>query len=495
MRKAPGRLIVFLALLIAFTVSPQHEPERASPTEPRFCPGEYAEDLSALSPAASEVERHHAAYTFCVRTTATYECPFYDSEGALKLSKLKVTAHGTAFAYQQKAGETLLLTNQHIADWPQVTDDEHKVDDVPRGCRRTSDTLRLVDGESDEYERDDISLTRVVSDPQLDVAVLKARATLGTMPWRVGRSSTLRERTAVFVRGFPLGTLKATNVGKVVSAYDKDTFKEWDHDDFVVDALLSTGNSGSPVLAVSCRTGEFELVGIYHAGYSRAAALNVVVSIDQVRDLMTTLKRSPRRSGEPGALDAASRHRVVELASGLDEPFFSFGGLPVRVRPRSDGALLFEVLGRDFPFSPAPIMVVEDLAPSEPGAFGSPGRVFFGNARGLRGYQRGDLDAEAQGQLARVLEGLRATALAQLSLQHARRTPVNSRESAEQLARQERAARKAVATQAPLAAALSELSDRHDPGPVDDTMSLADLTAPPTSPPEPPGAPAAAAHP
>ena len=35
-----------------------------------------------------------------------------------------------------------------------------------------------------------------------------------------------------------------------------------DHVDFVVDALLSEGNSGSPVLAVSCKSRLMELVGV-----------------------------------------------------------------------------------------------------------------------------------------------------------------------------------------------------------------------------------------
>src|SRR6266853_1186690 len=114
---------------------------------------------------------------------------------------------------------------------------------LPTAC----DALRIVDNESDAYERDDIPLSRVVTDPQLDVAVLKARVPLTTLPWQVGRSAALRERNVVDVRGFPLGAFRATNVGKVVSAYDHDDEKDWDHDDFVIDALLSPGNSGSPV--------------------------------------------------------------------------------------------------------------------------------------------------------------------------------------------------------------------------------------------------------
>ena len=53
-----------------------------------------------------------------------------------------------------------------------------------------------------------------------------------------------------------------------------DSERGWNHADFVVDALLNAGNSGSPVFAVSCRTSEPELVGIYHAGYTDAATLN-----------------------------------------------------------------------------------------------------------------------------------------------------------------------------------------------------------------------------
>ena len=129
------------------------------------------------------------------------------------------------------------------------------------------------------------------------------------LPWKIGRSAALRERNVVEVRGFPLGAFQATNVGKVVSAFDHDSYHEWDHDDFVVDALLSSGNSGSPVLAVSCRTGEFELVGIYHAGYAEGSALNVVVGIDQVRDLLTTLKRTPGRHDNAQRRAAGARSR------------------------------------------------------------------------------------------------------------------------------------------------------------------------------------------
>ena len=74
--------------------------------------------------------------------------------------------------------DTLLLTNQHVAEWPAVTDADHPVDGVPAGCKRVADALRIVDNDHDDYAADDVPLTRVVVDPALDIAVLSAKAKL-----------------------------------------------------------------------------------------------------------------------------------------------------------------------------------------------------------------------------------------------------------------------------------------------------------------------------
>ncbi|HTP29349.1 MAG TPA: serine protease, partial [Anaeromyxobacteraceae bacterium] len=264
-------------------------PEQGIMASP-YCSGEYADELAALSQRARDFDQQQPPYTYCVRTSAVYECPTYAPDGTLHRTRRKVVAHGTAFGFRRRGVDTLLVTNEHVAEWPAVTDDDHQVPDVPGGCRRVSDSLKIVENERDAYERDDVPLARVIADPQLDIAVLRAKVPLPIMPWKIGKSSLLRERNVVAVRGFPLGVLRANNVGKVVSAYDRDQDRDWDHDDFVVDALLSPGNSGSPVFAISCRTGEFELVGVYHAGYTAGSALNLVVGVDQLRDLFATLK-------------------------------------------------------------------------------------------------------------------------------------------------------------------------------------------------------------
>ncbi len=448
-----------------------------------YCSGEYADDFSVLDPRARELERQQPSYTFCIRVTATYECPYYTADGSLRRTRVQARAHGTAFAYRQQDGATLLLTNTHVAEWPPATDGEHKVDDVPAGCRKVSDALKIVDNEADDYERDDVPLSRVVSDPQLDVSVLKAAQPLPVIPWRVGRSAALRERNVVNVRGFPLGAFRADNGGKVISPFDHDDQGDWDHDDFVVDALLSPGNSGSPVLAVSCKTGQLELVGIYHATYSRGTALNVVVGIDQVRDLMTTLKRpSKPRATAPPPLDAQARAALAAAASASAEPWFPFGKHPATVRVRPDGALVFEVFPLDFPARADPLLAIEDLPPPDGTGFGALGRVWAGRGMRLKAYPRSALDADALAQLDHALDALRREARRAFELRAAERDSDGSRPAFDRVARLRREQRRAATAREDFADSVADLADRLAPAPGEPAGSLADALVAPAAP-------------
>lgn len=441
---------------------------------PNTCYGEYADDLGALSAAARQFELTKPQYTFCIRTTAVYECPFYGADGTLKRVRRRVTAHGTGFALRRDGGDTLVVTNEHVAGWPAVTDSDHTAEDVPPGCRRVSDALRIVDGESDSYERDDVPLARVAVDTQLDVAVLRAKAALPVLPWKLGRSATLRERNAVDVRGFPLGVLRTNNVGKVTSAYQHHSDLEWDHDDFAVDALLSPGSSGSPVFAVSCRTRELELVGVFHAGYAEGSALNLVVGVDQLRDFLDTLKRGPRRRADPHPLDAAARQRVAGVAA--EQPYFPFGGTTATVRARKDGALVFAVMAKQFPVRPQPVLVLEDLP--APGDFGRGGRVWTGDGRGVRSVARAALDADALAQISRLLEVLRRDADLVARLRGAQRTGARTREQFDELSRLEGAVAQLASSRAELAQGALDLAERFGPDDEDPTGTFADALAP-----------------
>ena len=248
-----------------------------------------------------------------------------------------------------------------------------------------------------------------MTDPQLDVAVIKTRAALQVMPWKIGRSAGIRERNLVEVRGFPLGAFRATNIGKVISAHD--------HDDYATGITTISSSTrccrrGIPARrfsAISCATGEYELVGIYHAGYSEGAALNVVVGIDQIRDLMSTLKRTTRdREESVVSLDGAAR-ALVARAVGEGRRRILSGGRAGRVaRQAGDGALLLALFTKDFPANGEPGLVVEDLPPPDPGGFGTVGRVWLGSARGLKPCDLRALDAESQAQIKRALAVMRS---------------------------------------------------------------------------------------
>ncbi|HEY2747463.1 MAG TPA: serine protease [Polyangia bacterium] len=450
---------------------------RAEGEPPPYCIGEYAEDLASLAPKARELE--HQPYSFCVRNAVVYECLSYAADGSVRRSRRQSVAHGTAFAYRQEAGSTLLFTNEHVAEWPAVTPDAKAVDGVPAGCKRVSEKLSIVDNEEDAYEADDVPLTRVVADVQLDAAVLRAKATLPVLPWKVGRSAALHERDAVEVRGFPLGAFAATNVGKVVSAFQHDDEGQWDHDDFVIDALLSNGNSGSPVLAVSCKTGEFELVGVYHAGYLQGSALNVVVGIDQLRDMMTTLKRTPRGHGEAMAtLDDATRATLTRQATAApwNEPFYPFGQYTAAVRPRGDGALVFEVFAHDFPFHTTPLFAFEDLAAKA--SFGDIGRVWFGGTGGIKTYARSDLDADAQAAVMHTIEALRRDAVSFFAQRAGATSPPKTRAEFDRAERAERSLSRTVAGRRELAATLADVADRLAPRAPEPGVALGDLFLP-----------------
>jgi serine protease Do len=446
----------------------------AAPASP-YCSGEYADDLAALSATARDFEQRQQPYTYCVRSTAVYECPSYAPDGTLRRTRRKVVAHGTGFGVREQAGETLVVTNDHVTEWPAVTDEEHAVEDVPAGCRRVSTALRVVDDEADTYERDDVPLSRVVTDSQLDVSILRAKAALPVMPWKIGRSSALRERNVVDVRGFPLGALRANNVGKVVSTYDHDESNDWNHDDFVVDALLSPGNSGSPVFAVSCRTRELELVGIYHARYATGSALHVVIGIDQIRDLLTTLKRSPRQRSEAANLDGAARERLASAAAAASvEPFFPFGGLVAAVRTRADGALVFELMAKDFPVQPHAALVIEDLPGAGGAEFGRLSRLWAGNRQGLREVDPSTLDADGKAHVSRLLEALRRDALAAFAYRTAAARSIGSREQFQEVKSAERTLQRTAEARQDIAQNALELSEQLCPRSADASGTLAD---------------------
>src|SRR5206468_8536115 len=249
---------------------------RLSATTGFICQGEYADTLQVQSMHSRAVDQSaRSQYSYLVRSSAKYECPFFGPDGKLRRRRVQASELGTAFAYEASGNDTYLFTNEHVAAWPEVTDPFHRIDGVPEGCKRVEEKLRIVRDERDDFEPGQIALTRVAVDPLLDAAILKANQKLTVIPYRIGKSAALRQGNAVEVRGFPLGVMQAVSTGKVVNPYDRDQEQGWDHVDFVIDALLAEGNAGSPVLAVSCRSRDLEVVGVWRAGYQGERGLDV----------------------------------------------------------------------------------------------------------------------------------------------------------------------------------------------------------------------------
>jgi len=77
---------------------------------------------------------------------------YYGRDGKLRRAYLRSVVHGTAFAYRIVNGETQLVTNEHVASQPDVTDDEHAVEGVPTGSKKVREQLKIVRDETDDYE-------------------------------------------------------------------------------------------------------------------------------------------------------------------------------------------------------------------------------------------------------------------------------------------------------------------------------------------------------
>jgi hypothetical protein len=198
-----------------------------------------------------------------------------------------------------------------------------------------------------------------------------------------------------------------------------------------------------------------------------------------MRDLLTTLKRTPRPRAEAVAsADLASRERLLAATRASLEPFFPFGGLTAAVRAREDGALVFALMSKDFPVQPHPALVLEDLPPGDTGGFGRLGRTWAGNRQGLREVPDATIDAETRAQLAKTLDSLRRDALAASDYHQAARSGMASREGFQELKRLERTLRRTASSRGDLASAALEASEQLCPRFADAPATFAEVLAP-----------------
>ncbi len=160
------------------------------------------------------------------------------------------------------------------------------------------------------------------SDPDNDLAVLKAKEPLGVDPAPLGTSSDLMIGETVIAIGNPYGLSHTVTTG-VVSAVGR-SFKVDDriYRNFIqIDAAINPGNSGGPLLNILG-----EVIGINTAIYGGAEGLGFAIPIDKakrvVADLIEFGTRLPGWIGmevEEAYTYSGNRRRPVVVVTWIQE--------------------------------------------------------------------------------------------------------------------------------------------------------------------------------
>src|SRR5437667_5866102 len=72
-----------------------------------LCDGAYADTLQIESSRARAIDQGpKSQYSFLVRSSAKYECPFFGPDGKLRRRRVQASGLGTAFAYEASGTDT-----------------------------------------------------------------------------------------------------------------------------------------------------------------------------------------------------------------------------------------------------------------------------------------------------------------------------------------------------------------------------------------------------
>jgi S1-C subfamily serine protease len=156
-----------------------------------------------------------------------------------------------------------ILTNNHVVE------------------NSTSLTVQLADGRT-------VSATVVKTDPQHDLAVIKANAT-GLTPATLGDSSTIQVGETVIAIGSPLGTFTGSVTEGIISATNR-TITVGDSTSrtgttlsglLQTDAAINPGNSGGPLIDTAGK-----VIGVSTAGSTQGNGINFAIPIDTAKTLI-----------------------------------------------------------------------------------------------------------------------------------------------------------------------------------------------------------------
>jgi S1-C subfamily serine protease len=156
-----------------------------------------------------------------------------------------------------------ILTNNHVVE------------------NSNSLSVLLADGRT-------VSATVVRTDPEHDLAVIKADAT-GLTPAKLGDSASIKVGEVVLAIGSPLGTFTGSVTEGIISATNR-TITVDDPSNrsgktltglLQTDAAINPGNSGGPIV-----DGDGNVIGISTAGSTQANGLNFAIPIDAAKTII-----------------------------------------------------------------------------------------------------------------------------------------------------------------------------------------------------------------
>jgi serine protease Do len=198
----------------------------------------------------------------------------------------------------------LILTNHHVVD----------------GADRIM--VRLTDGRN-------LHATRVGSDPDTDIALIKVESPRSLPYAALGDSDTLRVGEWVVAIGNPLAYEHTVTVG-VVSYIGRKLFDSSLDRYIQTDAAINFGNSGGPLI-----NARGEVIGINAAISSRAANIGFAVPINQARAILPQLRDKGHVSRGYIGLALRDVDPDLQRSLGLSN---SDGALVQDVTPGSPGA-------------------------------------------------------------------------------------------------------------------------------------------------------------
>ncbi len=186
----------------------------------------------------------------CIKNTATY---VNQDSGETTIR----STFGTGFVYKREDGWSYLTTNEHVGKQKEKEVVQNFFNSgQPETWNKVNEEVSIVDNKFDKDKKDDIVLSVVRGDSELDTIVLRTKTPLHVA--RSYRIGTIEEHVGdqVYSVGYPLGFTKAVTEGTISNPSVK--LEGTNHT--MIDLNTQPWQSGSPVF-VRGTDNELYLIG------------------------------------------------------------------------------------------------------------------------------------------------------------------------------------------------------------------------------------------